>query len=315
MTTPRAWAGAAAVAAALALAMCARAPTQPNPPLPRPCTNTAPVILSITAQGARSNEPADFADVGESIAIAAIVQDAETPVDQLQLTWTTSAGVFTGSGTNVTWQAPAKGAVATPMDVTITLTVVENYTCAGQPAPLKNTVTAAHTISLHDTVKEVGDMATQFLLDFSDSSITDVSYVMRNFEPGCYGTASETNQVTLNRVKFKIQRFNIGPATVTEPFGDTDCHVPGLAPGDTQHGGACVNNKVHWESTIIESGPYQGDYQIADGIDWISALYYASLKAWKLCDSRFTGTCTDTTNGIPCINENLLRGMVAGRIK
>lgn len=300
--------------AAFALATCAHTPTQPSPP-PVPCTNTAPVILSITAQGTRRNEPADFADMGESIAIAAIVQDAETPVDQLQLQWTATAGTMSGSGANVTWQAPANGSVTTPIDVTVTLTVVENYTCAGQATALKNTVSATHTISLHDSVKEVGDMATQFLLDFSDSSITDVSYVMRNFEPSCYGTANETLDVTDNRKKFKIQRFNVGPATVTEPFGDTNCQVPGLVPGDIQHGGACVNNKVHWESTIIESGPYQGDYQIADGIDWISASYYASLKAWKLCDSRFTGTCTDTTNGIPCANENLLRAMVAGRVK
>ena len=313
MTTRRAWACVAAVAAGGALAACAsHSPTQPNPPTP--CTNTAPVILSITAQGIRSKEPADFADVGESIPIAAIVQDAETPVDRLQLQWSATAGTIVGSGPNVTWQAPGSGTLSTPIDVMVTLTVVESYTCGGQTATLQNTVSATHTISLHDSLKEVGDMATQFLLDFSDSSITDVSYVMRNFEPTCYGTASETLDVTDNRKKFTIQRFSVGPATVTEPFGDTDCRVPGLLPGDTQHGAACVNNKVHWESTIIQSGPYQGDQQIADGIDWISASYYAALKAWKLCDSRFTGTCTDTTNGMPCGAENF-RAMVAGRIK
>lgn len=309
----RACASGAAGAAAVLLTTCARTPTQPNP-TPGPCTNTAPVILSITAQGTRSNEPADFADAGESIAIAAVVQDAETPVGQLQLQWNASAGTITGSGTNVTWRAPTQGTVSTPMDVTVTLTVVENYTCPGQPMPLTNTVTATHTISLHDSIKEVGDMATQFLLDFSDSRITDVPYIMRNFEPSCYGTASETLDVSDNRKKFRIERYNVGPASVVEPFGNTTCPVPGLAPGDTQHGDACVSNKVHWESTIIESGPFQGDYQIADGIDWISAFYYSSLKAWKLCDSRFTGTCTDTTNGQSCEGETF-RAMVAGRIK
>ena len=57
-------------------------------------------------------------------------------------------------------------------------------------------MSAAPTLRLHDSVREVGDMARQFLLDFADSSIRDVAYVMRNFEPGCYGTQDETDQVT-----------------------------------------------------------------------------------------------------------------------
>lgn len=270
-----------------------------------PPANTPPVIVSIAAQGTRKNEPGDFADVGESIPITAVVQDAETPVDQLQLQWTATAGTFSGSGANVTWQAPAKGAVATPLDVTVTLTVVENYGCAGQLPSFKNTVNATHTISLHDSATEVGDMARQFLLDFSDSTI-DVATVMRNFETGCYGTADETQQVTANRQKFTIVRSAIGAAAVTEPFGNSQCPIPGRI----QRGDACSSTPSHWESTQRSNG----HLQIADGVDWVAAYYRAPLKAWKLCDSQFIGTCTDATTGGPC-SDAQMQGMVPGRWK
>jgi hypothetical protein len=259
----------------------------------------------MAAQGTRKNEPGDFADVGESIPMTAVVQDAETPIDQLQLTWTATAGTFTGSGANVTWQAPAKGTVGTPVDVIVTLTVVENYGCTGQPPSFRNTVNATHTISLHDSVKEVGDMARQFLLDFSDSTI-DVSTVMRNFETGCYGTADETQQVTANRQKFTIVRYDIGSAAVTEPFGNSLCPIPGrIQPGD-----ACSSTPSHWESTVRSNG----HLQIADGVDWVAAYYRSPVKAWKLCDSQFIGTCTDTTTGAPC-SDAQMQGMVPGRWK
>ncbi|MGH9411609.1 MAG: hypothetical protein ACRD1V_19405 [Vicinamibacterales bacterium] len=306
----------AAAAAATIVAACGTnsTPTQPTNSgggsgTCTPPANTPPVIASITAQGTRANEPADFADVGESIPITTVVQDAETPVDQLQLTWTATAGTFSGSGTSVTWQAPASGAVSTPMDVAITLTVVENYGCAGQAPTFKNTVSATHTISLHDSVAEVGGMARQFLLDFSDSTITDVSYIMRNFDLTCSQAQDEASQVALNRQHFHIDSWNIGAATVTVPFGDSLC----LIPGRTQRGDACSSTPSHWQSTIIV-GPERGDVQVADGVDWVSAYYRSPLDAWKLCDSQFPGTCSDVTAGTPCPSD-MFPSMVPGRIK
>jgi hypothetical protein len=305
----------AAVAVAAMMAACGGQTSTPTQPTSGnsgggssrcvPPANTPPVIASITAQGTRKNEPGDFADVGESIPITAVVHDAETPVDQLELRWTATAGTISGSGASVTWQAPAKGAVATPVDVTVTLTVVEDYGCAGQPPSAQNTVSAAHTISLHDSVKEVGDMARQFLLDFSDSSI-DVTTVMRNFEPGCYGTADETQQVSANRQKFTIVRSNIGAAAVSEPFGNSACPIPGR----TQQGDACSSTPSHWESNERSNG----HLQIADGVDWVAAYYRSPIKAWKLCDSQFIGTCIDQTTGQSC-SDAQMQGMVPGRWK
>src|SRR5207302_5537798 len=66
-----------------------------------PPSNDLPTIQSITVQGMQPNEPADFADLGESVPVAAVVQDADTPPDQLVYQWDATAGTFAGTGANV----------------------------------------------------------------------------------------------------------------------------------------------------------------------------------------------------------------------
>ena len=272
----------------------------------QPPPNNLPVIDSITIQGRRSNEPANFADVGESIDLTAKVHDDETPADQLQYEWSASTGTLDGTGPKVTWMAPSGLSGSAPADVTITLKVIEKYGQPGGPLTFQHDVSSTATLSLHDSVKEIGDMARQFLVDFSDSTIRDVSYIMRNFDPSCAGTQSESSQVADNRVKFKIDRWNVGQPTVDIPFGNAFCPVPLRV----QRGDACSTTPVRWESTVVKDG----HHQVADGMDWISAFYLPALKAWKLCDSQFTGTCVDTTTGKPC-TDNQLRSMVAGSIR
>ena len=272
-----------------------RHPTAPTPgggggPDQQPPPNSLPVIESIAIQGTRSNEPANFADLGETVAVSATVHDDETPSDQLQYEWSAPVGTFDGTGSQVTWTAPPALPGSDAADVTITLKVTEKYGTPGG-AQFQHDVNSTATLSLHDSVKEVGDMARQFLLDFSDSNITDVSYIMRNFDASCSGTAQETQQVSDNRKKFKIVRWSVGPSTVKIPFGNSFCAVPDR----TQRGDACASNPVHWESEVVG-----GHFQIADGIDWIAAYYRPALKAWKLCDSQFTGTCVDTVSGGGC---------------
>ncbi len=79
----------------------------------------------------------------------------------------------------MTWTAP--DAATTPGSVTLTLKVIENYGNPGQAKIFSHDVTGTQTISLHDSVKEVGDMARQFLIDFSTTSLKDWQVVMRNF--------------------------------------------------------------------------------------------------------------------------------------
>src|SRR5688572_31185098 len=136
----------------------------PNPP-----ANNKPVIESITVQGTRLRQPANFADLGESIPVSAKVRDDETALDQLIYTWTATAGTFTGTGASVTWQAPATAPAAveglTPATMTITLTITEKFGHPGQPLSFEHSVSSTADVALHDSAKEVGDMSRQFLLD------------------------------------------------------------------------------------------------------------------------------------------------------
>jgi hypothetical protein len=298
------FAGVVACAGGFLIVACGGTPVMPTPggggADPQPPANNLPVIDSISVQGARSpKEPASFADLGESVAVAAKVHDDETPADQLDYQWSAPVGTFTGTGASVVWQAPATAAT-TPADVTITLKVVEHYGNPGGPV-FSHDVSGTATVSLHDSVGEVGGMARQFLLDFSDSSMTDVPHIMRNFDPSCKEAQDEAQQVADNRRQLKIVRSIIGLPTVTVPFGDAFCPIFTSDPSRSQRGDACSSTPSHWESKVLANG----HSTIADGLDWISAYYHPELRAWKLCDSQFPGTCIDETTGATCGSQAL----------
>ena len=140
---------------------------------PAQTTNTPPVVKSIVAKGTRPNEPSQFADLDEEIAITATVEDAETPISQLTFEWSAPTGTFTGQGASVTWKAPAQ--FTTPAPVTVSLVVTEKYQttdASGLPVDKENKVTSSSIVQLHDSESEVSGMAKQFLLDFSDSSLS-----------------------------------------------------------------------------------------------------------------------------------------------
>lgn len=288
----------ALVAGAVSLGACSGSnqPTQPtgggggggDGGSQTPPSNALPVIDSVTVQGTRSSkEPANFADVGETVPISAKVHDDDTSAENLEYQWSAPAGTFSGSGASVNWTAPASA--TTPADVTITLKVVDHFGFPGQTPTFTQSVSGTTMVSLHDSVKEVGDMARQFLLDFSDSDVP-VDTVMRNFDLTCGPAQDERDQVARNRASLRINKSAIGQATVTVPFGDAFCPIPGRI----QRGDACSAVPSHWESTILSNN----HVQIADGVDYVSAYYHSDIKAWKLCDSQFPGTCFDaTTNG------------------
>src|SRR5205823_9001586 len=111
---------------------------------PTPPANNLPVIDSITIQGTRPKEPANFADLAESVPIVAKVHDDETAVDQLEYQWTATTGTFTGTGASVVWLAPASA--TTPLDVIITLKVIEKYGFPGVAPAYSHDVSATATL-------------------------------------------------------------------------------------------------------------------------------------------------------------------------
>jgi hypothetical protein len=220
------------------------------------------VIGSLTAQGTRRREPANLADAGEEIVLTATVTDAETPVDRLTFEWSSPAGTFSGTGPTVRWKAPAS--VPAPLVAALQLRVVDGDQRAERTVAVR----------VHDHAREVGDMATQFLRDFSDSTVAPAA-VMRNFLPDCYGTADEHQQVEANRQNFTILSWSLGPPRVTVDFD-------GTCPYNRKDGDACSSSPVRWESR-----KRNGEIEVVAGDDQVAAVY--RQDRWWLCDSSFDG--------------------------
>ena len=275
---------AGAIVMGLTVAACGSSPSSPSPPPSggggvTPPANNAPSIQSIVVQGTRAKQPAGFADVGEAVQITATVKDDETPVSQLQYNWTAPVGTFSGSGATVTWQAPAQA--ATPVQVDIKLEVIERYGTA--PSTSEHRVTSTTAVALHDSIKEVGDMARQFLLDFSDSSIRNVDFILRNFGnastcPDVREIDSERADVAKDRDQFQIINSRIGSAKVTVNFG-------GRCPFRSKTGDACAVVPSYWQSRKLSTG----EVGAVDGDDIVAASFSSAGNRWWLCASDYDG--------------------------
>jgi hypothetical protein len=168
--------------------------------------------------------------------------------------------------------------VPQPTEVALKLEVVEKY---GTGGALENRASASAAVSLHDSVREVGGMARQFLLDFSDSSIRDVDYIMRNFGnestcPDVSDVNDEHDDVTKDRRDFQILNSRIGDARVTVNFG-------GVCPYLGKPGDACAVVPSYWQSRELATGVVGA----VDGNDIVAAAYSKADKRWWLCASSY----------------------------
>lgn len=274
----------AALAMAVTIAAsCGDTPSQPAPivtpppPVVQPPANVAPTIESITVQGSRRNQPPNFSDLTESVGVAALVRDEETAVEQLEYIWRATSGSFSGTGARVTWQAPAEA--ATPAKVTLTLEVVERY-----GGSFEHRVSRTADVRLHNSTKEVADMARQFLIDFSTTSLKDWRVIMRNFsESACPPSREyqdEREQVENHYTNFVMHAYEVGPAGVTFNFAGS-CY-------QGVRGDACVSVPVTWESTDTRTNVRR----VTRGVDHLTAAYSAADVRWWLCSSRFEGPPT-----------------------
>jgi hypothetical protein len=240
----------------------------------RPVTNSPPVVTNLTAAGSRPNEPAGFADANEELKVTAVVSDAETSPSSLTYEWTADVGTFSGSGSTVTWKAPAL--FGAPVMATLTLTVIERYTgtdASGNPTPLENRVSAVTSVSVHDSIKENGTLATAFLTDFSNSSVSPEAAV-RYFYNGCPGKQSELNDITDNRATYTITAYKLGTPAVTVNFGS-------VCAFRSRNGDGCISMSCEWNST----NKHTGANGVARGTCYMSSVYREGK--WQLCDSDF----------------------------
>jgi hypothetical protein len=245
-----------------------------------PVQNILPVITSLTIQSPRANAPANVADLNEDIAVSAAVTDAETPVSQLTFAWSADLGTLTGTGAAVRWRAPLTA--STPRIVTITLRVTEVVGALDglqSASAVTQGTTATATVHLHNSIKEVGDLSRQFLLDFSDSSLGP-SYVLRDFWDGCSGKEAELGDVTANRANYLIRSFKIGDPTMVE------VNFKGTCAYNAEKGDACSAVPCEWHDTFKATGVLGTTI----GTDYLSAVY--RNDRWWLCSSGFKGTQT-----------------------
>lgn len=275
----------AALALTLAAGACGDSPIQPGPnphpnpnPNPQPINNTPPTIASITVQGTRTRQPANFADVGETIPIVAAITDAESNIETLQYNWTATQGSFTGTGRTVSWVAPP--AIDQRVTVTIALEVVERFGTSQE-----NKVSRTATLSLHDSRKEVGDMSVRFLTEFSKPQ-TNQNWqdIMRDFKasacPDPGEVEGEREDVIRHYTNFTMHSYQISPAQVTIGFGGS-CF-------EGVKGDACASVAVVWNSTDKRNGITA----TTSGTDHLTASFSTADDRWFLCSSRFRSPFT-----------------------
>jgi hypothetical protein len=249
------------------LGSCSTPPNAPSPPEsppppPASAPNTPPIIRSLTAITGRT-------EVNRTIDVTGDVVDAETPLTSLIYQWSANAGTFSGTGPQVTWRL-APGATLTPVDVTITLTIIELYSeidGTGQRVAREHRVTSTATpFRVHDSTAEISRMALTFLIDYFGNSNVSPDACLVDFSDLCPGKARERGDIVDNRLKqvmlssqatIQAVHFN-GDLTFAEVF----------AP--------CTFRSISRETG--KTGTVTGDC-------YLTAIYAQSR--WWLCESLF----------------------------
>jgi hypothetical protein len=240
--------------------------------------NSPPAINAMAVRHSRPRAPSQYASLGETVAATAAITDAETPVDQMMFAWSSDVGgTFTGTGPAVTWSAPSD-ATGTPRTATLTVVVTERYSAtdsAGLPLSGENRAMGSTAVRLHNSPREVSDLASEFLLDFSKQ--LDPAFVMKNFTPTCPGTADELNDVRNNQANFVITSYTVGTPATRADF-------TGTCPFRNRFGDACAIVPVEWHSTIKSNGRAIW----TRGFDQVTAIL--ENDRWKLCASDYDET-------------------------
>lgn len=270
----------------LALMMCVAAtcacggsPGGPTPPPPPPVQNQAPVIDSVVSNVQR-------AEVGTDVIFTATVRDAETPVSQLIFEWAADGGTFTGAGASISWRPPDNA--TTPADFVIRLTVREQYGTApaGGQRPEHRITSNSNPVRVHNSVKELGDMAMRFLTDFANSSVSADTCV-REFSNSCPEKARERSQIQDNRRDYEIlsSSLRLREVVVSQDKMSgrmrVDCSF-------TSRVKACVPGNGVPNCTVGAIERVSGDCNT-------TAVY--EQGRWWLCESRFDGQLVPAMRG------------------
>jgi hypothetical protein len=273
--------------------------------IPQVGPNTPPTVGALQVTHARANQPAGLATIGDRVTLTVAVNDSETPISQLTYEWTANPtlGTFTGTGASVEWQAPA--ATTSPQTVLILLTVVEKYQepdAQGLPVQREHKIQRAMTFKIHDTQKEVGDMAVDFLNLFGDST-KGPELVLHNFSKTCdsgNGYYEESEDIKANRSNFVILSKVIGPNPTRFEYAYDSrqaCSNKPSTPGDV-----CAEVPAQFTDRHLPTN----QVNTVAGTAFLTGVY--ENAEWRLCHSRFS--VINTLTGKPVIFDVTSRGIV-----
>lgn len=252
--------------------------------------NSPPTVAGFRSIGSRPGQPSGFADVMETVTLAASVSDRETAPELLAYEWS-GPGTFVGSGATVMWQVPG-GVSPTPSPVTVVLTVAETFAEGG--VTHRQSSAGSFVVQVHDSQKEILEAGEDFLTLFSQSNVP-ADQVLRGFSTTCDkgdGREEERQDVESNRANFvhDFSAFRMsrkGPVTIA--FRGS-CVLP---DGRVQRNvDACSSFAVHWEVTERRTGARE----VMNGVDYISAAL--ENNRWLLCHSSFIATSGFPSFGI-----------------
>jgi hypothetical protein len=253
---------------------CGGSPTGPRQVVSVPPVDTTPakpneppVISSLTTASPR-------VEAGEEVTVTAVVQDAETPIDQLSYQWSATPvnGEFTGAGREVRWRAPRLQ--KTPDLYSLSLLVTEKYTSRGQPA--ENTVSKTAPVRYNDSPGEITRISMRFLTElFPDFSVPAPAAV-QDFSDSCAEKFSELSDVTNNRINFHILSGTYTNVSIDLNTEKTFADVSGLC--------------TFVDIPMDRSNPNYGKRESVAGVCTLTAIY--ENWKWFLCSSHFRGIGT-----------------------
>jgi hypothetical protein len=258
--------GAATAATMTVIAQCGGTRGAPTAPSGSTGSQPVPSITSVTIDRTQI-------EAGTIVDVAAAVDHAGTPPDQLLYSWTVhpSGGSWIGDGSRVQWQAPTTDSV--PATYTFTVTVARPWVPNSVPL-----TASSPALRVNDARREMAGNSESFLADFSSSSASP-DFCVRNFADSCSGKRTALDEIAAHRatysvvsVKYHLDSFlrSIGWANCTAPEGWARC--------------ALIVYNVEWVWTRRADGVEER----VRGTQSIRGIYEGDR--WWLCEARFSPT-------------------------
>ena len=241
------------------VAACNRTPAMvaPSSVPPAAGARTPPTIVSLTL-----SEP-ETTEVNRNVTVRAEISDTDTTVDKLALMWSANVGQITGTGTTVTWRLQGS-TVRTPVDVSITLTVVESFQLPGEGPREFRVTREAPPLRVHDSVTELSEMSLRFLVARFGTTVMEPAECLANFSDRCAGKAAELAEIVAHRAKYENLSSTAALGRVTVDGASATAEI--LAP--------C--RFVSREIATGQIGATEGDC-------FLTAIY--EQRRWWLCSS------------------------------